>query len=132
MAVAVADGPEPPERTRPETGLLDQLPSCGRLGPLAGSDLAARELPEPAQEPVVRASLDEPSAPIVQHDDRSANARTRGGFPAGREGARVGEFVRRPAAERDRALPAPGMPREADGLPQFHHALDEGAGPVGR
>jgi hypothetical protein len=132
VAVGVSNDADPNEPGDPDAGLLAQLPYRRRLGRFPYFDLAARELPEPSEEPARRATLDEPAARCVrQHHDRRPNVGATPGRRAPGENGRVVELPAGPAGERDGARLAVGLGREADGLSELHDGLGEGArGPV--
>ena len=122
------DGPEADQVAGGKAGLLAELAARGRLGRLAGFDLAARELPEPGQEPASGAALDEPAAAVGEHDHRPVDVGPFGVRASAREAPGVGELETGPAGERDRADPALRTHGPADGLAELHHGLVERTG----
>jgi len=125
VAVAVADGPEPDQVADVEAGLLEQLPAGRRFWPLAGLELATRELPEAGKEAGRRSTLDQPPTSVGEDDDRGPNVGPATTTPAHRQGSRVRELAIGPAGRRDRADGAQRTGRPADRLPELHHCLVE-------
>ncbi len=125
MAVGVPHDAEALERAGPHPGLLRELPAGRPLGRLVRPDLAARKLPEAAEEARLRPTLDQPATVVFEYHDRGPVVGPTRSPARGRDRPRVRQLPDRPAAERDRAGPAVRMPREADGLSQFHDRFRE-------
>jgi hypothetical protein len=132
VAVHVVHDAPGGERRGVEGRLFLQLADGGVFRSLTPFDLPARELPEPAEQALRGASLNQP-APLALEDHhcrpqvRSSWGRSTLGDRAG-----VGELATGATVGRDRANVAPGTTRQADRLAQLHQGFVEGTGPLGR
>jgi hypothetical protein len=132
MTVGVADDTARLEGRGPEGRLLPPFPPRGGERGLSRFDLAARELPEAAQQPLDRTSLDEPGSPMLDRDDRGLDVRSSSPAATSRKGARVPQFAPRPAGEPHRTRAARRCDRPADRLAELHHRLGEPSRPFDR
>ncbi len=132
VAVAVphhAAGDEPLDL---EPGFLAELAARRVDGPLPAFDLAARELPEPAEEPGRSAPLDEPSRPRAHDRERAPHVGPARGRRAARQRTGVAGLPVRPAVTAQRATRAERCRGPADRLTEFHEPLVERGRPPGR
>ncbi len=126
----MADDPKVDEGPSGEPGLLEELPMGGLVGRLAALPSAAGQLPEPAEQAVVRPPSHQVPVSRGEGDDRGEDVRSFRPRPPIRETTGVREFLAGAAVGGDRARWAIRSPGSADELAELHQSLVEFARPV--